>query len=350
MACKKDPDWNTILEPQSTSNVDNRSCYPYMNLYSSELHSLEMDDTPGNERIRLQHGNPDSSVSTFLEIHPDGTEVHKIYGDGYEIVTCNKKVLVKGSCTVVVEGNAAVEVKGNAWSKVKGNYTGIVEGTTNIVCNKSINISADKEIVLAADKITFKAEQINTVGDLQLQGDLGLNESTYIDGNLNVTGNIFAVNGLLTTGVLVVGPEAVGIPNKGLVYPANFVDLNVGVGVLINAGVGIVADAGAGIELQAGGDFSASALGKSSLSAIGVTTVSGVGGVSVSSVGAIGVTAVGNLTLGAATVIMTSPSVTASGLFTVAGLITAADYFCMVNPSFYSAHGHIPILTPPSII
>ena len=38
MACKKDPDWNTIVEPQSTSNVDNRSCYPYMNLYSSELH------------------------------------------------------------------------------------------------------------------------------------------------------------------------------------------------------------------------------------------------------------------------------------------------------------------------
>jgi hypothetical protein len=346
MACKNDPDWNTIIEPESTSNMDNRSSYPYLNLYASELHSLEMDDSPGNERIRLQHGNPDSSVSTFLEIHPDGTEVHKIYGDGYEIVTCNKKVLVKGSCTIAVDGNAAIEVKGNAWSTVKGNYSSVIEGNANIVSKKSINISADKEIVLAADQITLKAEQINSVGDLQLQGDLGMNETTYISGNLNVDGSVFAASGLLTPGSLVVGPLATVTPNKGMIFPLNFAVIDVGVGITMKAAVGISALAGAAIDMKALGSFSADAGGKASLSALGVTTVSGAGGVSVSSLGVIGVTAVGVVTIGASAISLKTAIVTATGLFNVAGVVTAADYFCLANPTFYSAHLHGTLVGP----
>lgn len=360
MACKKDPDWNTIIEPETTSNVDNRSCYPFLNLYASELHSLEMDDTPGNERIRLQHGNPDQAVSTFLEIHPDGTEVHKIYGDGYEIVTCNKKVLVKGSCTVVVDGNAAIEVKGNAWSTVKGNYSGLVEGNVNVVSKKNINISADKEISLTADQITFRAEQINTIGDIQLQGDLGMNETTSIQGNLNVAGAVFAACGLLTTGSLVVGPTAAAVPNKTMIFPLNYVSIDVGVGIALTAGAGIIAEAIGAVSIEAGGLFSASAGAAASLSAIGVTSVSGDGGVSISSIGAIGIAAIGALTTSAELTTIRSELVTFPTALSIAApltkllvapkaILTVADMMCLNNPMFYSMHMHpTAVIGPPS--
>ena len=74
-----------------------------------------MDDTPTRERIRIQHGK-----GTFLEMHPDGNEVHKIIGDGYEIVLKDKKMLVKGMMYITVEGNAYVNVMGN---KVEQNRT-----------------------------------------------------------------------------------------------------------------------------------------------------------------------------------------------------------------------------------
>lgn len=46
MACKNDSDWNTILEPQSESNLDARPLYPYNNIsYTESGHLFEMDNT-----------------------------------------------------------------------------------------------------------------------------------------------------------------------------------------------------------------------------------------------------------------------------------------------------------------
>jgi hypothetical protein len=50
-----------------------------------------MDDTPTRERIRLQH-----RIGTFMEMYPNGDEVHKVYGTGYEIHLKGKNVLIKG--------------------------------------------------------------------------------------------------------------------------------------------------------------------------------------------------------------------------------------------------------------
>jgi hypothetical protein len=47
-----------------------------------------MDDTPTRERIRLQHGKS----LTFIEMHPNGDQVHKVFGDDYEITIKNKDI------------------------------------------------------------------------------------------------------------------------------------------------------------------------------------------------------------------------------------------------------------------
>jgi hypothetical protein len=75
------PSDNSWTEPESARNTETPPVYPYNNIQQTESgHSFEMDDTPTRERVRLQH-----RIGTFLEMHPDGDEVHKVYGTGYEI-------------------------------------------------------------------------------------------------------------------------------------------------------------------------------------------------------------------------------------------------------------------------
>ena len=67
-------------------------------------HSFEMDDTPSVERIRLNHRS-----GTFIEMGPDGDEVHKVFGNGYEITVKDKSVYVSGNCNIYVDGDAYLE-------------------------------------------------------------------------------------------------------------------------------------------------------------------------------------------------------------------------------------------------
>lgn len=192
-------DWNTIMEPMSAANTDERPTYPYNNATNTESgHSFEMDDTPDRERIRLQHRS-----NTFIEMHPNGDEVHKIWGDGYEIVLKNKKVYVKGSCTVVVFGDAALEVKGDASSIIHGNSTELVKGYSNITCEKDINITANSEIKISTgEDIEIHCKKLNVYADLYVEGDIGCGQSVTCDGNVTAGWDVTANR----------SPPKVGIP------------------------------------------------------------------------------------------------------------------------------------------
>ena len=62
------PSNNLWTEPESAANADNQPVYPYNDVTQTESgHFMEMDDTPGAERIRLQH-----RTGTFTEIQADG--------------------------------------------------------------------------------------------------------------------------------------------------------------------------------------------------------------------------------------------------------------------------------------
>ena len=124
---------SAFTEPESAANTDYQPIYPYNNIQQTEAgHSFEMDDTPTRERIRLQH-----RVGTFIEMHPNGDEVHKVYGDGYEITILNKNVLIKGNCNITIEGDSTLHVKGDShtvvdgsvFQKVKGDVQQLINGT-----------------------------------------------------------------------------------------------------------------------------------------------------------------------------------------------------------------------------
>ena len=114
--------FDTWTEPESAANTNIGAdgtayvpLYPYNHVTQTESgHSFEMDDTPTRERIRLQHRS-----GTFTEMHPNGSVVQKIYGNGYEIIANDKNVLVKGVCNITVEGDAHFHVKGDKIEKVE---------------------------------------------------------------------------------------------------------------------------------------------------------------------------------------------------------------------------------------
>lgn len=122
--------------------------YPYNHVYETEAgHVVEYDDTPGAERMHWYH-----SAGTFTEVHPKGSEVHKVVGNAWDITLNDKMILVQGNASfnagktlkigmgkdldievsgdvkLYIKGNMTTHVGGNFLQKVKGSHTTVSEG------------------------------------------------------------------------------------------------------------------------------------------------------------------------------------------------------------------------------
>jgi hypothetical protein len=91
-------------EPESAYKAK----YPFNKTYTTESgHAIEIDDTPGQERIHLYH-----KTGTYVEINKDGRMVTRVEGDDYEINVKNKELFVSGNMKVTVNGNVDIRVNG----------------------------------------------------------------------------------------------------------------------------------------------------------------------------------------------------------------------------------------------
>jgi hypothetical protein len=170
------PSDNLWTEPESARNTETEPVYPYNNIQQTESgHSFEMDDTPTRERVRLQH-----RIGTFLEMHPNGDEVHKVYGTGYEIHLNGKNVLIKGTCNITIEGDANMDVKGDYNLQVAGDYNVLVGGKTNHRSVGDVFLSCDDDISIAANE--------NFGGSVRIAAS----DHVYVDSDLVVAGSVAA--------------------------------------------------------------------------------------------------------------------------------------------------------------
>lgn len=189
-------------EPESAANTEYQPVYPYNNIQQTESgHSFELDDTPGRERVRLQHRS-----GTFTEIHPNGDEVHKIVGNGYEIISNGKNVLVKGVCNITVQGDSILNVEGDSYSQVngtvyqnvKGDVKQVVQGNATQTVNGDFDINASGDISLGASTVRINA-------DLYVRGDIGTSQSIQADGNIGAKLSVSANKSVETTGYIIAG-------------------------------------------------------------------------------------------------------------------------------------------------
>ena len=104
--------------------------YPYNHMYQSESgHILEFDDTPGAERINIEHNS-----GSFVELHKNGDIRIRSTGNQYNASL--------GGFNVYVEKDAQVIVKGNMYARVSGE--------THVSSERSVTVETSKNMTLGA--------------------------------------------------------------------------------------------------------------------------------------------------------------------------------------------------------
>jgi len=210
-------------EPESAANTNYQPVYPYNNVTQTKGgHSFEMDDTPTRERVRIQHGK-----GTFLEMHPNGDEVHKIIRDGYSITLgdhnisigvddgLNAKKLnitVYGDAYMHITGNKIEQVDGSVEQYIKGNFTQTVEGRHSVSSFGNMEINAGASTL---GKLTINVpDYINLTGDLSVSGAITgklITSKTRVDAGTGVSAG--ALGFVSTTGGLSIG-QPVALPGQ----------------------------------------------------------------------------------------------------------------------------------------
>ena len=186
-------------EPESAANTDYQPIYAYNDVKLTDSgHTMEFDDTPTRERIRLQH-----RTGTFIEMHPSGNLVHKVYGTGFEIVINDKNVLIKGACNITIEGDSILHVKGDAYSQVDGSVYQEIKGDVQQLisgdCEQTID--GDYDINTSGD-VNINADNVNINADLNVNGDIGSNQTIAAVGNITAGLSVSAVKSVETTGYM----------------------------------------------------------------------------------------------------------------------------------------------------
>jgi hypothetical protein len=177
---------------------------PLNNVKQTESgHSFEMDDTPGAERIRLQH-----RTGTFTEIQANGQQIVKVLGDKYEIIVANNNVLISGVCNITVEGDSVMHVKGDAYAQIDGNSYQRVKKKTTIQSKDNLEISTDGDIDLFAGGSTSTinltaTEAVNIHSDVNVSGSLNSRQSISAVQNVSAGLKLGSLAGVDTTGPIV---------------------------------------------------------------------------------------------------------------------------------------------------
>ena len=196
---------------ESEASVENPPRYPDNNITDTKSgHIFELDDTKGRERIRIHHRS-----KTFIEMHSNGDETHKIVGDGYEIIAKNKYVNIKGICNITIENDSIVHIKGNKTEVIDGDCTQVVKGSyTQVVSKQNSVYSLGNMTIGCGSGIAGGSLRVISAGDINVEAKLSVNDgitATNITSKSWVTAEA-GMNAGVYGFVSVLGGVSVGIP------------------------------------------------------------------------------------------------------------------------------------------
>lgn len=110
------------------TELNTKTEYPHNTVIETKSgHIIEIDDTPGNERIHVFH-----SSGSFYEFRPDGTVSSQVNKDYYNVIKGNKHEVTKGDSQNTVEGNRMESTFGNKGETVGGVYNISSQGPTSV--------------------------------------------------------------------------------------------------------------------------------------------------------------------------------------------------------------------------
>lgn len=176
---KYDAKGEEVMAPIDPNNAFNEkpvpydAKYPYNNSKATESgHVMEFDDTPGAERINIQH-----RTGTYQEVHPDGSRMEKMVNDNVKITMKDDYIYIMGNEHHSTQGHLKVYIKGNAKVQIDGDVEWEVKG--------NMSLKVDGHFMAMAESFNFVGP-IDHVGDIQSTGNF-LNQ-----GSISSNGNIQA--------------------------------------------------------------------------------------------------------------------------------------------------------------
>jgi len=207
-------------EPESAYKAQ----YPYNTTYTTKSgHAIELDDTPGYERIHMWHKS-----GSYEEIANgddfEGRRVKRTKGDDQSIVD--------GDNTKIVSGEEWNEIKGNAYTTVlKNNSLHVAASSTEVVgAGKTTVVRKDNTTVVSGGNFVVSITEndgdggdalITTSGNVKINatGGITLQGPVTIQGHLSVTGGISDKTGV--TGAASFPSGRIMIVKNGIVKSLN---------------------------------------------------------------------------------------------------------------------------------
>lgn len=108
--------------------IPNQSIYPHNRVIKTSAgHIIELDNTPGHERIMIKH-----RTGTKLEMRPNGSVKFIAHKDRYTAIAGDEELVVRGNTTIVLESDASVRVEGDLELQVEGDMKALVQGNYNL--------------------------------------------------------------------------------------------------------------------------------------------------------------------------------------------------------------------------
>ena len=177
----KPPNRGSWTAPSIADTV--KPIYPHNSVNrTSSGHVIEIDDTPGAERLSEMHCS-----GTMRQIDAGGNSTTTIVGSSYRIVINDDNVFVQGSCNLTIAGSCKTLIRGSYDLEVEGDYNVNVKGSIKTKAGGSVmsehvgltvlNTGTNREMTInGTDKLTVtglmttdaSAAELNIIGDYEL--------------------------------------------------------------------------------------------------------------------------------------------------------------------------------------
>lgn len=136
-------------------------------------HSIELDDTPGSERIMINHKS-----GSYVQIASTGTVTNKSSNDKYDVNEGSMAVYIGGRSDVVIMGDSYVKVMGSKIEEIHGDSKTIVHGNMSIETGGAAHINSSDELLMRGATTTVEG----MVGDVNVSGG-----AVYVKGGSEIS-------------------------------------------------------------------------------------------------------------------------------------------------------------------
>ena len=194
--------------------------YPYNKVIKTANHSIELDDSPGAERIMIHH-----RAGSYIQIDSMGTVSERAQGDRYEI-NIGTKHESSGHSAITINGNAHVYVKGNKTEEIEGDYKMLVHGNAEFGVGGQLNLNGGTQTQIRGGDVKIEAN----VGIMTLMGKKEIqfeatNQLNFVSQNIKNTAllsyDVYSNKSIKFTSVMDIHNVASNIVNfaSGLLPP-----------------------------------------------------------------------------------------------------------------------------------